>query len=447
MAAGRAREGTFVNAKTLIRKKRDGGSLDEDEIRFFVNGAVAGSIASYQVTALLMAVFFAGMTPEETAHLTRAMLASGETLTLPSFPALPADKHSTGGVGDKISFLVAPLVAAAGVPVPMISGRSLGHTGGTLDKLESIPGFRTNLSAAEMVRQLERIGLFISGQTEALVPADRLFYALRDAASIVESVPLITGSILSKKAAAGVRGLALDVKVGAGAFMSDRGRGRELADSLVSVAGLLGIRARAHLTGMDHILGRTAGNAIEIVESISALRRDQLDPELEDLTLELGGSMLELAGASDSISAGRDRLERVWRSGAALERFVALLVAQGADPGVADHPDRLPRAAQTIEIRTSVGGTLHGLRAREVGEWITECGGGRLVAGAEIDHRVGVELLARRGETVHAGDVVARLHGGAELSPETLRARAAAWIDVRPGPISPLQEEIVQPAG
>ncbi|MBK8231692.1 MAG: thymidine phosphorylase [Candidatus Eisenbacteria bacterium] len=434
-----------MNAKALIRKKRDRGTLDEAEIRFFVDGAVAGKIERYQVTAFLMAVFFAGMTPEETAFLTRAMLDSGESLVLPGFNLQPTDKHSTGGVGDKISFLVAPLVAAAGVPVPMISGRSLGHTGGTLDKLESIPGFRTDLSTEEMLGQLERIGVFITGQTETLVPADRLFYALRDAASIVESVPLITGSILSKKAAAGVRGLALDVKVGAGAFMPDRERGRELATTLVSVAGLLGIRARAHLTGMDHVLGRTAGNAIEIVESISALRREQLDPELEDLTLELGGSMLELAGACASIAAGRERLDQVWRSGAALERFSALLAQQGADPGVVDHPDRLPRPERSLEVRTSSDGTFHGLRAREVGEWITECGGGRLVAGAAVDHRVGVELLARRGETVHAGDVVARLHGRADLSPESVGARAATWVDVRLEPISPLQEAVVDP--
>ena len=272
--------GDSMNAKSLIRKTRDGEPLSRSEIEHLVRGAVSGEVLPYQLTAWMMAVFHRGLTPRETADLTIAMRDSGECLSFPNTTWLPADKHSTGGVGDKISFLVAPLVAAAGIPVPMISGRSLGHTGGTLDKLESIPGLRTDLSPEEFQGQVDRIGLCLAGQSERLAPADRLLYALRDAASIVESVPLITASILSKKAAAGVRALALDVKYGSGAFMREPELARVLARSLVETASILGIQARAHLTSMESVLGRTAGGAIEIVESLQALRGERISGDL-----------------------------------------------------------------------------------------------------------------------------------------------------------------------
>jgi pyrimidine-nucleoside phosphorylase len=363
------------------------------------------------------------------------MLESGDRLEIPDAAYPPADKHSTGGVGDKISFLVAPLVAAAGVPVPMISGRSLGHTGGTLDKLESIPGFRTQLAPEEIRRQIGAIGLCIAGQSERLAPADRIFYALRDAASIVESVPLITASILSKKAAVGVRALALDVKVGEGAFMADATRARILARSLVETAGRLGIRARAHLTAMDLVLGRTAGNALEIRETAEALRAGTAASDLRVLTLALGASMCLLAGRVASEAEGELLLDGLWSGGEGFETFQRMIVAQGGDARCLDDPGRLPRAQSTLEVAAPRSGRLIGVRARSAGDWIAEAGGGRLRAGDRVDPGVGLEVLAERGDSLRAGDPVLRLHlpggfpdSGAQV--EALRARAAEWIAV-----------------
>ena len=421
-----------MNAKALIEKKRDGGELTPEEVRFFALEGGAGRIPDYQITALLMAIFFRGMSARETADLARAMLESGNQLRFDGLTAAPTDKHSTGGVGDKISFLVAPLVAAAGVPVPMISGRSLGHTGGTLDKLESIPGFRADLSEAQMQRQIARVGCFISGQTESLAPADRKFYSLRDAASIVESIPLIVGSILSKKAAAGVKALALDVKVGTGAFMPELGQARELASSLVSVAGLLGIRARAHLTPMDLVLGRTAGNAIEVRESIEALSGINVSPDIRAITRLLGGSMLELAGVVPTIESGSARIDEVWRSGHGLARFRELIEAQGGR--LSDDLDSIPRPARSVEIQAPRGGYFVGLEARAVGQWITENGGGRLVSGATLDHSIGVEALVMRGDEVRAGQPVLRVDAPAHSQSELVAARARVWIRIEDAP-------------
>lgn len=419
-----------MNAKSIIRKKRDGFELSEEEIRFVALEGAKGEIPDYQLAAFFMAVFFRSMSPAETAHLARAMLDSGERLAFDATPGVPTDKHSTGGVGDKLSFLVAPLVAAAGVPVPMISGRSLGHTGGTLDKLEAIPGFRADLSASEMRRQIGEIGLFISGQTAELAPADRRFYALRDAASIVESIPLIVGSILSKKAAAGVRALVLDVKVGTGAFMTTRDQAGELARALVDVAGHLGMRARSHLTPMEHLLGRTAGNSIELAEAIEALRGDAVAPDLRALTLLLGGSMLELAGAVASVEAGQVEIERRWDSGEGLERLRRMISAQGGDPRVVERGYRFPEAPHAVDVLAPRAGYLIGVRARPIGEWITEAGGGRLVAGARLDHRTGVELLATPGAEVSAATPILRLHFASRAAQDQIEQRARSWIEI-----------------
>ena len=438
-----------MNAKELIRLKRDGEGLSTGEIRFLVAGAADHSVPEYQVSAFLMATFFRGMTPRETADLALAMLESGERLDFDGGAWLPADKHSTGGVGDKLSFLVAPLVAAAGVPVPMISGRSLGHTGGTLDKLESIPGLRTQFSPEELRRQLASVGCFIAGQSDRLAPADAVLYALRDAASIVESVPLITGSILSKKAAAGVRGLALDVKVGRGAFMRDSVRARELAESLVAVGARLGLRARAHLTPMDLVLGYTAGNALEIAESVRALRGEKVAADVRRLTLTLGGSMLELVGAAGSVAEGSKRIAALWDGGHGLEKFRSLIEAQGGDPRVLDDTTRLPAAPACVEIHAVQSGRLAGLDARSVGEWITEAGGGRLVSGQAIDPRVGVELVAPVGSMVREGDVIFWLHLSDAGEAAGLQLRASDWIVFDSGEQagSELEPAIVEPPG
>lgn len=439
-----------MNAKSIIRRTRDGEALTRDEIRYLVRGAAHGDVEPYQLTAWMMAVFLRGFSPEQTAVLTQEMLDSGDRLEFSGAAYPPADKHSTGGVGDKISFLVAPLVAAAGVPVPMISGRSLGHTGGTLDKLESIPGCRTRLSTEEFVRQVEAVGLCIAGQTERLAPADRVLYQLRDAASIVESVPLITASILSKKGAAGVRALALDVKLGDGAFMPDRENAVALARSLVETAGRLGIRARALLTRMDRVLGRTAGNALEIAEVARALRGEAA-PDLRELTLELGATMCRLSGRVRDEAEGRALLTRLWDAGDGFERFARMVSAQGGDARCLEDPGLLPRARASLEVAAVESGLFLGVRARPAGEWLTEAGGGRLRAKDKVDPRVGIESLRRAGEKIVAGEPVLRLHlpeagpfseaardGAARAA---LRQRATGWIQLAAAPVPGPSEE------
>ncbi|HWP35587.1 MAG TPA: thymidine phosphorylase, partial [Thermodesulfobacteriota bacterium] len=336
-----------LRAVDLIRAKRDGAALGEAELAFLVRGLLDGDVPDYQMAAFLMAVVFRGMTAAETAALTRVMRDSGRVLDLSAVPGVKVDKHSTGGVGDKVSLVLVPLVAAAGVPVPMIAGRALGHTGGTLDKLEAIPGLRTDLSADRVVAQVQAIRCAIAGQTAELAPADRRIYALRDATATVESIPLITASILSKKLAEGIDALVLDVKVGRGAFMPDETAARQLAASLVAVAREAGLRTVACLTDMDQPLGLAVGNALEVAEAVRVLRGERgpgLD-EVRELTLVLGGWMLVLAGAAADPGEGGAVLAELLDDGAALAAFRALVAAQGGDPAVADDPaGRLPRA-------------------------------------------------------------------------------------------------------
>ena len=436
------------NAKSIIAKKRDGGALTKEELEAFVRGAVSGQVPKYQVTAWLMAIYFQGMTPEETAEFTRTMIDTGEFLPRVSEHPIPVDKHSTGGVGDKISFLVAPLVAAAGGIVPMISGRSLGHTGGTLDKLETIPGLRTDLSTSEFMSCVRETGLCISGQSNQMVPADRLFYSLRDAASIVESVPLITASILSKKVAEGAGALVLDVKYGRGAFMPDRDKARVLAQSLTQTSALLGQRVRAYLTDMDRVLGRTAGNAIEIAESVRSLREGpgSTSPDLREITLELGSGMLELSGASPDLASARRALMEAWETGAGLERFRSMVRWLGGNSEALDDLSLLPTSAHQLDVESPVHGVFAGLAARDVGDWITESGGGRLRTDDEIDPTVGVELLVEVGTEIVQGQPVVRLHLGSSPSDEAaLIDRASSWVEVDPDGIGSWIGETIDP--
>ena len=419
-----------MNAKSIIRRKRDGARLDEAELRFLVQGAVSGEVSEYQLTSWMMAVFFRGMDPKETAALTVAMLESGDRLDFGSGGTPPADKHSTGGVGDKISFLVAPLVASVGVPVPMVSGRSLGHTGGTLDKLESIPGLRTGFEPEEIRTLVERVGFCFAGQSKRIAPADAILYALRDAASIVESIPLITASILSKKAAAGVRSLALDVKVGEGAFMSGPEPARALARSLIATAEQLGICACAHLTEMDRVLGCTAGNALEIAESGHCLRNEAVPDDLRELTLSLGASMCVLSGRVADRDEGRCLLLRAWEAGHGYDRFLRMVEAQGGNPLALERPGLLPVAARRIEVPAPREGVFRGVRARPAGEWITEAGGGRLRSDDRIDPCVGIEILAEQGTRVDRGEIVLLLHLGEKPVSEDTPIRAAGWIEL-----------------
>ncbi|TMA76007.1 MAG: thymidine phosphorylase [Deltaproteobacteria bacterium] len=409
-----------MRAYDLIRKKRDGGTLDPEELRFIVRGATTGEIADEQLSAFLMAVFFRGLDPRaELPHWLQAMLHSGQVVDLSGIPGRKVDKHSTGGVGDKISLPLAPLAAVCGVRVPMVSGRGLGHTGGTLDKLESIPGFRVDLPLARFVELVDRLGVCLIGQTAQIAPADRKLYALRDATATVESVPLIASSILSKKLAEGIDGLVLDVKVGQGAFMKTLADARELAQTMVDLCRAVGRDCVALLTRMDFPLGNAVGNAVEVRESIEILRGAG-PADVRELTLLLGVEMLELAGAS----GGRARLERALADGSALRRFAELVDAQGGDPRVVDEPARLPQPRYRRDVRAERSGMLSALDAGLVGLAAVELGAGRARKEDAVDPAAGLLLRKRPGDTVRAGETLAELHAASE---ELLDAGAARF--------------------
>jgi pyrimidine-nucleoside phosphorylase len=415
----------------LIERKRDGGALSGDEWRELIAHYATGAVPDYQMAAMAMAVLFRGLTDEELAALTGAMLDSGERLPRSGLGGRRIDKHSTGGVGDKTSLILAPLLAACGVSVPMMSGRGLGHTGGTLDKLESIPGFTTRMPLTEAVRQLDAIGVVMFGQTEEIVPADRRLYALRDVTGTVESIPLITASIMSKKLAEQLDGLVLDVKVGSGAFLPNIEDARTLARTMVGVGERAGCRTVAILTAMDRPLGRTAGNAIEVVESIAAMRGDAAG-DLMEVTLALGAEMLLLAGGATSRAEAVQTLKAAIRSGAALDKFREVIRWQGGDPAVVDHPDQLPQAPEIREVRVGRSGRMPPLSPRLLGEMIVAMGGGRRMAADAVDPAVGLEILPRAGQSVVASDVLAIVHARTPASADdaelTLRrALDHAW--------------------
>ncbi|MBA4067274.1 MAG: thymidine phosphorylase [Isosphaera sp.] len=394
----------------IIRRKRDGGELTPAEIDAFVRAAATGEgWATYQLSALLMAVFLRGMTPAETAHLTRAMADSGKVLDLADIPGPKVDKHSTGGVGDKTSLILGPLAAACGVVVPMMSGRGLGHTGGTLDKLESIPGFRVHLREDEFREALRAVGLGMIGQTSDVAPADKTLYALRDVTGTVESVPLITASILSKKLAEGISGLVMDVKAGHGAFMKTPAAARELAESLVRVGTANGLRVSAVLTGMDTPLGRNVGNALEVIESVETLKGNG-PPDLTELSVLLAARMVRLAGlAADDAEADR-RVRAALSSGAGLEVFRRCVEQQGGDPRALDDYTRLPAAPRTMHVVAPRSGYVSEMTAGAVGVAAMVLGGGRERAEDGVDHAVGVVCRRKPGEPVRAGEAVYEVH-------------------------------------
>ena len=407
----------------LIARKRDGHALTREEIGRFVRGATDGSWADYQLSAMLMAIVWRGMTPEETAWYTEAMMRSGVVADLTEIRRPKADKHSTGGVGDKISLHLAPMIAACGVVVPMISGRGLGHTGGTLDKLESIPGFSVNLPLAAYRAQLGRIGLALVGQTADLAPADKKLYALRDVTATVESIPLICGSILSKKLAEGIDVLVLDVKFGRGAFMKDKADARRLAEALVAVATALGKPTRAVLTAMEEPLGRTVGNALEVAESIACLRGAG-PADVMEVTFALGEQMLLLAGVAATQAEARGRLEAGLASGAALEKFRELVAAQGGDGRVVDEPARLPQAKFKEAVVAARAGCVGNVDAMGVALAALRLGAGRAKASDTVDHAVGVSGLVKVGERVEAGAPLGVIHANDAAA----RAEAAALV-------------------
>jgi pyrimidine-nucleoside phosphorylase len=402
-----------LRPQDVIRKKRDGLNLSREEIEFFVAGVTSGRIADYQVSALLMAIYLNGMNQDEQQALTEAMLNSGNILDFSDIPKPKADKHSTGGVGDKTSIIIAPLVAACDVSVPMISGRGLGHTGGTLDKLESIPGYRVNLSLTEFKQVLDQVGYAMAGQTAEIAPADKKMYALRDATATVEAIPLIVASIISKKGAAGLDAMIIDVKVGNGAFMREEARARDLAHALVSTGNSCGIKTRALLTDMNQPLGGAVGNSLEIQECIEILRgeaNEAAQPVL-DLSMELCAHMLMLANVDQTIEAARERLQKVLKSGKALECLRSNIEAQGGEPRVCDDPGRfLPLVRETVKVESPRSGFITRVDTTEIGHAIAAIGGGRVRIEDTVDPTVGFTSELKLGDQVRAGDAIGTVY-------------------------------------
>ena len=393
----------------LIQRKRDGEELAPEEIEFLVEGYTNGDIPDYQMSSFLMAVFFSGMSDREVSRLTECMLRSGDTVDLSSIPGVKVDKHSTGGVGDKTSFIVAPLAAAAGVVVPMMSGRALSHTGGTLDKLESIPGFRTNLTTVEFEKQLSELGLCFIGQTDRLAPADRKLYALRDVTATVESIPLIASSIMSKKLAEGVDALVLDVKVGSGAFMKKQVDARRLAQMMVGIGRRMDKRVQALITDMSQPLGYAVGNALEVMEASQTLQNAGPN-DLTKLSIELAARMIFLGKKAASLDEARRLAEEKLVDGSGYKKFKQVVAAQGGNPQALDKFELLPNATGMREVASPRGGYVSSIDAEDIGAASNMIGAGRDKKEDAIDPAVGIILEVKAGEKVDAGSVLCRLY-------------------------------------
>jgi pyrimidine-nucleoside phosphorylase len=393
----------------LIQRKRDGEELAPEEIEFLVEGYTNGDIPDYQMSSFLMAVFFSGMSDREVSRLTECMLRSGDTVDLSSIPGVKVDKHSTGGVGDKTSLIVAPLAAAAGVVVPMMSGRALGHTGGTLDKLESIPGFRTSLTAEEFEKQLSELGLCFIGQTDRLAPADRKLYALRDVTATVESIPLIASSIMSKKLAEGVDALVLDVKVGSGAFMKKQVDARRLAQMMVGIGRRMDKRVQALITDMSQPLGYAVGNALEVMEASQTLQNAG-PADLTKLSIELAARMIYLGKKAASLDDARRLAEEKLVDGSGYRKFKQVVAAQGGNPQTLDKFELLPNATGMREVASPRGGYVSSIDAQDIGAASNMIGAGRDKKEDAIDPAVGIILEVKAGEKVDAGSVLCRLY-------------------------------------
>ena len=392
----------------LIERKRDGGRLEPDAWRSFIRGYVAGDVPDYQMAAMLMAVFLRGLDRGETAALTDAMRTSGAQLSLGDLAPACVDKHSTGGVGDKTSLILAPLIASLGVVVPMMSGRGLGHTGGTLDKLEAVPGFRTDLSLDEARRQLERVGCALMGQTSEIAPADRRMYALRDATGTIESVPLIASSIMSKKLAEDLTGLVLDITRGSGSFLRGLDQALELAAAMIALGDAQGCEVVALVTAMDRPLGRAVGNALEIEEAIHALHGEG-PPDLMAVTYALGAEMLQLGGRARDAADARRQMEGAISSGAAARKLQEIIEAQGGNPSVVDDPAVLPQAGACELFEVSRRGFVASVEPRTIGQALVALGGGRARPGDVVDPAVGFVITAKPGAWVERGEPVATI--------------------------------------
>lgn len=397
----------------VIDVKRNGGELTAEQIKFFVDGYTAGDIPDYQASALLMAIWFNGMSDEETRNLTMDMLHSGDRLDLSDIPGVKVDKHSTGGVGDKVSIPLAPLVASLGIVVPMISGRGLGHTGGTLDKLEAIPGYTVEIGEDAFKKQLRDVGCIISGATGNIAPADKKIYALRDVTDTVDSIPLIAGSIMSKKIASGTDALVMDVKTGSGAFMKREEDAVALAHALVNIGKGVGMNAMAVISDMNQPLGRAIGNALEIEESIALLKGEGPD-DLLDIVLTIGSQMTVMAGKAKDLDEARGMLEENIANGKALERFRMMVEAQGGDGRVIDDPTIMPQARYHIPVLAESDGVIASMKADEMGIASMMLGGGRATKDDKLDYAVGLTLDRKVGDVVKAGDRLLTIHANRE---------------------------------
>jgi pyrimidine-nucleoside phosphorylase len=432
-----------------IRKKRDGGELSRDEIKGLVGAYTRGDIPDYQVSAWLMAVVLRGMTRAETAALTDAMLHSGEVLDLSSLAAKKVDKHSTGGVGDKTSLVLAPLAAAAGLAVPMISGRGLGHTGGTLDKLEAIPGFNVNLTVAKFRRVLESCGCAMIGQTPEIAPADRKLYALRDVTGTVESPYLICASIMSKKLAEGIDSLVLDVKTGSGAFMKKEEDAAFLAGLMVETGERMGKQMVALITDMDQPLGNRVGNALEVVEVVDILRGKGPE-DLRELCIVLAAWMLYLGGVAESVAAGESIGEKLINSGQALERFQKMVELQGGDPRTIDDPKRLPQAQHTLAVTSSESGYISAMQCEQVGTACVILGGGREKKEDSVDPAVGIVLHKKVGDAISKGEPLAMIYYNSEsraAQARQLLEKSFCIASTPPREKSPLIHRVITKSG
>jgi len=436
-----------MRAVDLIREKRDSGEHSREEINFLISGYTSGTIPDYQMAAWLMAVWIRGFSRAETAALTEAMLHSGEVMDFSSLPGRKVDKHSTGGVGDKTSLILAPIVAAGGLNVPMISGRGLGHTGGTLDKLEAIPGFNTNLSLEDFRRVLGECGMALIGQTAEIAPADKKIYALRDATSTVENIGLICASIMSKKLAEGLDALVLDVKTGSGAFMKREEDSVRLAEEMVETGKRMGKRMVALITGMDEPLGRAAGHANEVRECIEVLKGGEPE-DVRELSIELSAWMFYLGQKSRSVDEGRALAEEMIASGKALEKFRECVRLQGGDQRVIDEPALLPKASYREVVGSSVSGFIAGTNCEHFGVALAMLGGGRETKEDRIDHAVGLEFYKRIGDRVEKNEPLATIHynSGTKLNEATLLISESFVIqDEKVTDVKPLIRRILGP--
>jgi len=423
-----------MDALSIIRKKRDGRRLDAAEIAAFVDAYTRGAIPDYQASALAMAIFFQGLDAAETADLTNAILHSGKVMDFSDVPLAKVDKHSTGGVGDKTSLIVAPVAAAGGLAVPMISGRGLGHTGGTLDKLESIPGFRTRLTLDEFHEAVRHTGAGLIGQTDELAPADRKLYALRDVTGTVESIPLISASIMSKKLAEGIDALVLDVKVGSGAFMKTRERARELARRMVEIGTACGKRVEALLTTMDQPLGCAVGNALEVIEILEALK-GRGPADLMEVSRELTARMFVLGGVDADLDSARARFDQAIASGAALRKFAEIIRWQGGDAGVIDDYARLPLAEHEEAIAAWDDGYVAALEAEAIGLAAVRLGAGRARLDSVIDPGVGMVFEKKAGDQVETGERICAIYFNDRSHLDEVRAALRAAIRISPEPV------------